>query len=59
MNMPDVNVEIEEYSSYKGRTMTRYKDKARNLYNAIDSLSLKPKDKEKLKNYISDKFKTS
>jgi hypothetical protein len=45
--------EPESYKSYKNRFFNKYKDKARNLRNAIDSTSLKPKDKTLLKIELS------
>lgn len=40
---------VRKYSSYKKEFFSKYEAKARNMRNAVDSLSLKPEDKVKLK----------
>jgi len=48
----DSNKELESYSSYKKRFFNKYKEKAKILFNGVDSLSLKDNDKVKLKKEI-------
>lgn len=53
----DSDTPIETYSSYKKKKFHKYKEKARMLINGIGCLSLKPKDKEKLKREILETIK--
>ena len=53
MMMPDYNTEPKSYKSYQNKFFNKYMEKARSLVKAIDSLSLKEKDKEILRNNIA------
>lgn len=54
--MPSYDEKPESYSSYKKRIFNRYQEKARLLNNGIDCCSLRPKDKELLKQKIKSSF---
>jgi len=52
--MPIYNEAPEKYSSYKKRFFNKYKERIKGLLNGVDSLSLNPKDKLKLKKQMSE-----
>lgn len=47
---------IKSYKAYKNEQFKKKLDKAKNLLNSISETSLKPEDKQKLKEQIKEYF---